>query len=311
MKITYFNDFILGVVRGDSIIDVMSAVKDVPHLGPHDLINGVIEHWTTYKPKIEAAANAGKPVPLSTVRLRPPLPRPINIDCMAVNYMEDGTLKEPAPINAFLKSPNCIIGNGDTMVLPDIPASVFEGEAELALVIGKRCSNVKAADAMQYVFGYMNFIDGSARGLPPPNNVFYQTKSRETFAPIGPWIVTADEVANPQNLQIKLWNNGVLRQNFNTNDMAHNIARCIEWVSAVHTLQAGDILATGTNHRGLHAYHDGDKIEIECEGMGRLSFNIRDELKRTWDTRSRLQRQEAGLPAPAEQLTGKHSKAKA
>jgi 2-keto-4-pentenoate hydratase/2-oxohepta-3-ene-1,7-dioic acid hydratase in catechol pathway len=310
MKICFYDDWKLGIVKCDGVVDVTAAVKDIPHLGPHDLINGVIEHWVTYRPKIEAAAAAGRAAPLASVQLRPPLPRPINIDCMAVNYMEDGTLKEPAPINAFLKSPNCIIGTGGTMVLPDIPASVFEGEAELALVIGKRASNVKAADAMQYVFGYMNFIDGSARGLPPANNVFYQTKSRETFAPIGPWIVTADEVPNPQKLQIRLWNNGQLRQNFNTDDMAHKIPRCIEWVSAVHTLQPGDILATGTNHRGLHAYHDGDKVELECEGMGRLSFHVKDELKRTWDKRSRLERQDAGLPPPAEQLTGKYAKAK-
>ena len=97
------------------------------------------------------------------------------------------------------------------MVLPDIPASVFEGEAELALVIGKRARNVKATDAMTYVFGYTNFIDGSARGMKPANNTFFQMKSRETFAPIGPWIVTADEIKDPMRLSIKLWNNGELR----------------------------------------------------------------------------------------------------
>ena len=113
---------------------------------------------------------------------------------MAVNYMEDGTLPEPAPINAFMKSPSSIIGDGDTMVLPDMAASVFEGEAEFAVVIGKKASHVKAKDAMKYVFGYTNFIDGSARGVVPPTNVFYQMKSRDTFAPIGPYIVTADEI---------------------------------------------------------------------------------------------------------------------
>ena len=95
------------------------------------------------------------------------------------------------------------------MVLTDVPATVFEGEAELASVIGKHASSVKAADAMSHVFGYTNFIDGSARGLLPPGNTFYQVKSRETFAPIGPWIVTADEISDPQKLQIRLWVNGV------------------------------------------------------------------------------------------------------
>src|SRR5207244_9669769 len=102
--------------------------------------------------------------------IRPHRPRPANIDAMAVNYMEDGTRKEPATINAFNKSASAVCGPGDTMVLPDVPATIFEGEAELAVVIGKRASHVKAADAMNYVFGYTNFIDGSARGLPPAGN---------------------------------------------------------------------------------------------------------------------------------------------
>ena len=309
MKIGFFDDYKLGVVKGDGIVDVTAAVRDIPHLGPGDLINGVIARFGEYRPKIEAAAASGKPVPLASVKLRPPLPRPGNIDCMAVNYMEDGTLKAPAPINAFHKSPGAIIGPGDTMVLPDAPASVFEGEAEVAVVIGKRARNVKAADAMQYVFGYMNFIDGSARGLPPPNNVFFQMKSRDTFAPIGPWIVTADEVPNPQKLQIKLWNSGVLRQNFNTDDMAHDIKRCIEWVTAIHTLEPGDILATGTNHRGLHPFQDGETIEIETEGLGRLTFHVRDDLKRTWAKVTRLEQQQKGIePTTAPQTGGKYAK---
>ena len=137
-------------------------------------------------------------MPVSGVKLRPPVPKPGNIVCMAVNYMEDGTLKEPSPINAFHKSPGCIIGPGDTMVLPDFPASVFEGEAELGLVIGKPTSRVSAAQAMDHVFGYINFIDGSARGLPPQS--FFHMKSRDTFAPMGPYLVTADEVPDPHAL---------------------------------------------------------------------------------------------------------------
>ena len=144
---------------------------------------------------------------------------------------------------------------------------MFEGEAEIAVVIGKRASHVKAKDAMKYVFGYTNFIDGSARGVVPPTNVFYQMKSRDTFAPIGPYIVTADEIKDPHKLQITLTNNGTVMQNFNTDDMAHKIPRCIEWVTSIHTLLPGDILATGTNHRGLNPFMDGDKIELTCEGL--------------------------------------------
>jgi 2-keto-4-pentenoate hydratase/2-oxohepta-3-ene-1,7-dioic acid hydratase in catechol pathway len=295
-------------LKGENVVDVSQVVKDIPHTGPHDLINGLIERFADYRGKLEQAAASGKGVPLKSVRIRPPLPKPVTIDCMAVNYMEDGTRSEPAPINAFHKAPSAIIGNGDTMVLPDIPASVFEGEAEFAIVIGKRASHVKAADAMGYIFGYCNFIDGSARGVLPPGNVFYQMKSRDTFAPIGPYLVTADEIKDPHKLQLTLKVNGTVKQNFNSSDMAHKIPRCIEWVSSIHALEPGDILATGTNHRGLSAFQDGDKIELTTEGLGTLNFSVRDELKRTWSRETRLERTEKKLEGLTPQLTGKYAK---
>ena len=310
MKLLFFDDFRLGVVKGDTVVDVMDAVRSVPHTGPHNLISGLIERFDEYRQSLVQAVERGGGVPLSQVRIRSPLPKPGNIACMAVNYMEDGTRAAPAPINAFHKSPNAVIGDGDTMVLPDAPATIFEGEAEVALVIGKRATQVKAADAMGYIFGYVNFIDGSARGLPPAGNTFYQMKSRDTFAPIGPYLVTADEIADPQNLAIKLWVNGELKQSFNTNDMAHNIGRCIEWITSIHTLEPGDVLATGTNHRGLSAFMDGDRIELETEGLGRLHFQVRDDLKRTWSRETRLDRQEQGLEGPTSQLTGKYAPSK-
>ena len=281
MKLAFFNDFRLGVVKGDGIVDISAEVSDVPHTGPHNLISNLIGDFARYRGRIEAAVARGTATPLSAVTLRPPLPRPGNIICMAVNYMEDGTKTEAAPINAFNKASTAVIGPNDAMVLPDVGASIFEGEAELALVIGKTATNVKAADAMDHVFGYTCFIDGSARGVP----AFYQMKSRETFA-----------------------NNGEVKQNFNTDDMAHKIARCIEWVSSVHTLLPGDILATGTNHRGLHAFQDGDRIALTVEQVGTLSITVRDDLKRSWGRETRLER--AGMtPETAPQRSGKYAKA--
>ena len=310
MKLVFFDDFRLGVLQGDAVLDVSSAVEAIPHSGPHDLISGLIGRFAEHKGRIAGAAGRAKGVPLAKVRIRPPLPKPTNIVCMAVNYMEDGTRAEPAPINAFHKSPHSVIGSGDTMILPDVPATIFEGEAEMALVIGKRASKVKASEAMDYVFGYTNFIDGSARGLLPAGNTFYQMKSRDTFAPMGPYLVTADEIADPGHLQIRLWVNTVLKQNFNTSDMAHKIPRCIEWVTSIHTLEPGDVLATGTNHRGLSAFQDGDQIELETDGLGRLSFSVRDDLKRTWARETRLERQEKKQEGTTPQLTGKHAPAR-
>ena len=310
MKLLFFDDFRLGVLAGDAVVDVSPVVRDIPHTGPHDLVSGLIERFADYKGRLEDAATRGTGAPVDRVRIRPPLPKPSNIVAMAVNYMEDGTRAEPAPINAFHKSPNAVIGDGDTMVLPDVPATIFEGEAEVALVIGKRASQVGAAEAMSYVFGYTNFIDGSARGLPPAGNTFYQMKSRDTFAPMGPYLVTADEVPDPHGLHVRLWVNGTLKQHFSTSDMAHRIPRCIEWVTSIHTLEPGDVLATGTNHRGLSAFQDGDMVELETERLGRLRIRVRDELKRTWARETRLERQEKKLEGTTPQLTGKHAQKK-
>ena len=309
MKILYFDDFSLGVLRGEEVVDVSAEVQDIPHTGPHDLINGLIARFDDYRARLEQAAADGAGIPLADVRIRPPLPRPGNIDCMAVNYMENGTLKEPAQINAFTKAGSTVIGDSDTMVLPDIPATIFEGEAELGLVIGKRAHNVPASEAMDYIFGYFNFIDGSARDLPTPFNVFFEAKNRDTFAPLGPWIVTADEIDDPQSLDVKLWVNGNLMQDFNTDDMAHKIPRIIEYLSSIHALEVGDVIATGTNHRGLNPFQNGDKVELEVEHCGRLTINVQDELKRTWARVTRFEHtsipDNEGRFTP--QLTGKYA----
>ncbi len=309
MKLALFDAFRLGVVEGRSIVDVTPAVADIPCAAPVDLMGALIARFESYRDRIARAAAAGARMPLSSVRLRPPLPRPGNIVCMAVNYMENGTLPAPPLINAFPKTANALIGPGDTMVLPDAPASIFEGEAELGVVIGKTASDVPEAEAMRHVFGYVNFIDGSARGLPPPQNVFFQMKSRDSFAPVGPWIVTADEIAEPQNLAVRLWVNGALKQDFSTSDMAHKIPHCIAWVSAIHRLDPGDLLATGTNHRGLSALQDGDRVALEIDGLGRLEINVRDDLKRTWALTTRLEHREQGGEGNfTPQISGKYAR---
>lgn len=309
MKLCYFNDWRLGVIKGDAVIDVTDLAKDVPHRDTRDLICGVIEQWDHYKGRFEKAVSSATGTPLGDARLRPPVPRPGSIICMAVNYMEDGTLTEKPDISAFHKGPTAIIGEGETMVLPDTPATIFEGEAEIAVVIGRRATGVPLADAMKYVFGYTCFIDGSARGLLPSRNIFFPMKARDTFAPIGPWIVTADEIADPHNLAITLTNNGQVMQRFNTSDMAHQIPRCVEWVSSIQTMEPGDILATGTNHRGLNAFMDGDRIELAIEKVGTLRIDVKDPLKRTWARTTRLQHKEAsGEGAHTPQLGGKYAR---
>ena len=307
MKLAFFDDFKLGIIKDGNVVDAGQAVTGINHTSPQDLINQVIENFSQHRAALQQAADSNLGVPLQQVRLRPPLPKPGNIVAMAVNYMEDGTRDAPAPINAFHKSPNSVIGPGDTMILPDVPATIFEGEAEMALVIGKRASRVRQEDAFDYVFGYLNFIDGSARGLPPSGNTFYQMKSRATFAPLGPWLVTADEVQDPHQLPVRLWVNQELKQNFNTNDMAHKIPRIIEWVTSVHDLEPGDVIATGTNHRGLSAFQDRDSVRMEIEGLGILQFSIKDGLNRTWARTTRLEMAEQGQEGTTPQISGKYA----
>ena len=157
MKLVCFDDFKLGVLKGsDAVVDITPVVRDAAQGDPRLLINAVIEKFADYRGKIDAAVADGKTIPLASVKLRAPIPRPGNIECMAVNYIEE-MIPTPPPINAFHKTPNAIIGHGDTMILPDVPATIFEGEAELGVVIGKRAANVREADAMNYVFGYHQF----------------------------------------------------------------------------------------------------------------------------------------------------------
>ena len=306
MKLAYFDEFRLGVIVQNQIFDVTDELSDLSRRGPEDLMALLIEQFSSYRGRLEAAVAQTRGMDLDQVKLRPPLPRPANIVCMAVNY-DDGLIVSPHT-NAFHKASSAIIGPGDTMVLPDVPASVFEGEAELAVVIGKRANHVSADEAMDYVFGYTNFIDGSARGLSPPTNVFFQMKSRDTFAPIGPYIVTRDEISDPQNLRIRLWVNGEIKQDFNTRKMITDIKNSIAWLSAIHPLIPGDIIATGTDHCGLNAFQDGDVVELETEGMGVLRIKVKDDLRRTWSRDRRIDRHEKGLANTiAPQLSGKYA----
>ena len=186
-------------------------------------------------------------------------------------------------IDAFLKSSDCVIGDGETIYLdPDCAATVFHHEAELGVVIAKEARGVKATGAMDYVFGYTGFIDVSGRITVRGSQSYYQTRSWPTFGPMGPFIVTKDEVPDPHNIEIRIVNSGEPRQAFNTSDMAHKIPECVEFVTRITPLQAGDIISTGTNHQGLGPIQDGDELLLAVQGVGELRLHVQDPLKRQW-----------------------------
>ena len=283
MKLVLFNEFKFGVIHGDRVVDAMEALKGRDFRRPQDIIEEVIINWQELKPKIQAAIDGQEGVPLQSVRLRAPVPRPPKLICAAVNYLEFGQ-REPAILDAFLKSPSAVIGSGDVCQLPPVPATVFHHEPELAFVVGKTASQVSQEDALSYVFGYCNFLDMSARGLEGAvGNSFFLGKCWDTFAPMGPALVTADEIPSPNELQVRLWNNDEPRHDFSTSDMAHWIPELISEFSKVTTLEPGDVVATGVNHQQIGAVQDGDVLRMEIEGLGpSLVIRIKDPLTREW-----------------------------
>ncbi len=204
MKLAYYDDYTLGVIENDAIIDVSAAVSGTGASNPQGQIEAVISGWDTYGARIAEAAQGQAGTPLSSVSLRAPLPRPGQLLCLAGNYIEpDHPTKET--FNAFLKSNTSVMGQDAVVELPDTDASVFHFEPELAIVIGKRASKLSADEALDHIFGYTQFIDVSARGLP---GGFFLGKSWHTFGPMGPALVTADEVGDANDLPAKMWING-------------------------------------------------------------------------------------------------------
>ena len=292
MKLVLFGEeYSLGVLSGDSVIDASSVAANISHHTPQELMSGLIADFDSHRGALERLAAEGARVPVDSVRLRAPLPRPPRLVCMAVNYLERDDQVEPAPINAFNKSSGSVIGDGDTVVLPSAPATVFEHEAELGIVIGRRASAISQADAYDYVFGYVNFIDVSCRGQGPGSaDSFFIGKSWDTFGPMGPAIVTADEVADPLNLPVRLSVQGVLRQDYSTRSMGHKIPELLAWVTWITTLEPGDVVACGTHHLGLGPLQDSDVVEMEIAEFGKLTVNVTDALKRTWPRETRGER---------------------
>ena len=283
MKLVLYDDYRLGILKNGHVVDAMSAVQDLSFNHPQDLIETVITRWPELKPRIEEATNNKEGISLDNVTFRPPVPKPPKIICAAVNYLEFGQRKA-AEMDAFIKASTSVIGSGGTVELPSINASVFHHEPELAFVIGKTASKVNESEAMGYIFGYVNFLDMSARGITPNKfRSFWLGKSWDTFGPMGPAITTVDEIPDPHALQIRLWNNGEARHDFPTSDMAYSIPCLIAAYSNITTLEPGDIIATGVNHQQIGPVQDGDVIHMEIKELGPpLTVNIHDPLQRKW-----------------------------
>jgi 2-keto-4-pentenoate hydratase/2-oxohepta-3-ene-1,7-dioic acid hydratase in catechol pathway len=272
-----------GLLTDRGVVSIAGAVK-AGHDAQSTMVN-IIDGFEALRPALADLAAKGEALPLSAVRLRAPLPRPGKILCCIGNYWEHQEREARAP-NMFLKSSDAVIGPGDTVVLPDhTEPYVFQHEAELAIVIKGPAKSVPRADWRKAVFGYTCMIDVSGRGEGRLTwkRGSWMGKSFDTFGPLGPCIATADEIPDPNKLHVQFWDNGQLRHDYTTDDMENQVPVLIEWATKIMTLKSGDVLACGTNHEGLGPLQDGDEAVIEIERIGRMTVNVADPLKRTWE----------------------------
>lgn len=276
MKIALFNDFNIGIVKGDRIYDVGDAVSWNPE-NPQKSLLSVMEKFEEFKPQIEDSIVMSKSYLLSEVKLLPPVPNPSKIVAAPVNYyLHQDEMNEQFKnaeytienLGFFLKAPSSIIGPGETIKLP-FQDRRTDHEAELAFVVSKRAKDVPASEAANYIFGYFALMDITVRGKEDRP----WRKSFDTFTPIGPWIVTADEIKNPNELGFDLWVNEDVRQSANTKDLIYDCYKFFEVASSTMTLEPGDILTTGTPE-GVGPITKGDKVRIKIERIGEFSVDV-------------------------------------
>lgn len=265
----------IGAMVGENIVDFSQADASLPM----DMIGFLKGGKATLEAAQKAIDGGAKTIALSAVKLLAPIPNPGKIICIGLNYSdhaaETGQAIPKFPV-VFSKYSNTVIANGENIVLPHVSNEV-DYEAELGFVIGKTAKYVKAADALDYVAGYLPINDVSARDYQNRTSQWTMGKTFDTFAPMGPALTTSDEIPNPGNLKISLTINGETLQNSNTDKLIFGIPQLIEALSEVMTLEPGDIVSTGTPPgvgmaRNPKRYMKaGDVVNVTIEGMGTLS----------------------------------------
>lgn len=263
----------VGAVAGDSVVSLAPAgfgsLIDVIAGGPQALEK--VRQWMESAP-------APQRFPLAEVKLLAPIPRPPKLICVGLNYRdhaEESKMPIPERPTIFSKFSSSVIGPGEPIVLPK-NSTQPDYEAEFAFVIGKGGRHIDAARWREHVFGYTNLNDVSARDFQMATTQWLMGKTFDTFAPMGPWVVTADEIEDPHNLDIRITINGEVLQNSNTRHLIFRIPDLVAYLSSVFTLEPGDVVSTGTPGgvgfarkppRWLRA---GDDVVVEVQGIGQL-----------------------------------------
>ena len=262
----------VGIVRDDSIIALGANCQSTTDL---------IANWADTKGRITdylSKAPTEAIVPLSGAKLMAPLLNPPKIICVGLNYRDhaiESNMEIPKVPTIFNKFPTSIIGPGDEVILPKTSEKP-DYEAEFAFVIGPGGRHIKKDDWQNHIFGYTIINDVSARDYQMATTQWLMGKTFDTFCPMGPWIVTADEIQDPHALDIKMTISGQVLQNSNTRELIFRIPDLIEYLSSVMTLQPGDIVSTGTpagvglGHKPPRWLRPGDECVVSISGIGEL-----------------------------------------
>lgn len=273
MKIVRYDGGRVGATDGHQVVDLSDLCGAGPEEWPPVGISRLIRDFDRLRPEIARRLAGGGGVPLDGVRLETPVPWPNKLMAFPVNYHDHAremASRGLASIQGyFLKSASSLIGPADPIELPALTGREVHHECEIALVIGRGGRQIPRERALEHVFGYACLMDMTVRGRE--ERVF--RKSYDTFTPVGPWIVTADEVPDPGDIEMKLWVNGELRQHANTRDLIVGIPEMVAVASSASTLYPGDLIATGTP-AGVGAVGHGDVVTIEVAHVGRMSLPV-------------------------------------
>ena len=274
MKIARFNGGRIGVVIGDRIHDVSDACGIDPAEWPPMGMITTIAAFDELRPGIERALALSVGQPLAGAALETPIPWPHKLLALPNNFrahtQEMGHSADFAGSEGFfMKSSASLSGPNDAIVLPERPGRNFHYECELAIVVGKAGRKIVLEDALDHIFGYACLIDVTMRGKEER----VMRKSFDTFAPVGPWLTTADEVGPTKDVVLRLWVNGTLKQEAPVSEMVVGIPEAIVLCSAVTTLQPGDIIASGTMS-GVGPIVPGDSVRIAIDKVGEMTIPV-------------------------------------
>ena len=284
MRLAVYDDFRVGIVVEDKILDATHLVPRELDFWPEQRMNWFIRNWESISAPISQVAGSGEGRQVEEVHLRAINPAAPHVFAIPANYAahlgEIGSRsittggRTARDVGFFLKAPASLSGAGEEIELPYDSTRRFDHECEMAVVIGKGGRNIRREDALDHVFGYSCLIDLTMRIEPGEYEEDRSLrKSFSTFTPTGPWIVTADELGPTSDLRSRLSVNGVQRQHARIGDMIVDVAESIELISSVATIQPGDIIASGTP-KGVGPLQVGDVVEIGIDGIGSMEIPV-------------------------------------